>query len=133
MKTRNIPLISVFSLIFSPLVFAEVQFHRSDINLGSYTDSRIEFADKNNDGYLDAFTFGSNGAGTNIYQNNGTDYSLSYTSLLMGQKALVITDVNLDGFQDVISYPFRISLNDGAGMFSTPSSAFTPYSSVACR
>ena len=121
MKSRSIFLAGGLSLVMTSAAVADIQFEQADFNLGEYTNDSIMFFDKENDGDLDAITYGERQI-SSIYQKNTNGFTRESSSAELVRWGALTTDINNDGFQDIISYPFNISLNDGTGSFLTPNS-----------
>jgi hypothetical protein len=116
-------LISGVTLILSTHAIAELTFEKAGFSIGTVHDEHAEFFDIENDGFLDAFTYNRNSS--NIFNGKTKGYTASSQEAIRGQtyhnsKYISVADMNGDGLKDIISYPFRISLNDGNGHFPYP-------------
>ena len=116
-------LVSGVTLALSTSALAELEFEQAGFSIGTVHDEHAEFFDKENDGFLDAFTYNRNSS--TIFDGKTKGFTASsqeaFTGLAyLSSKYITVADINGDGLQDIISYPFRISLNDGNGHFSYP-------------
>jgi len=112
--------VSSVALVLSTTSFAELEFEQAGFSIGTVHDEHAEFFDKENDGFLDAFTY--NRYSSTIFDGKTKGFTASSQEAITGQayhnsKYISVADMNGDGLQDIISYPFRISLNDGNGHF----------------
>jgi FG-GAP-like repeat len=112
--------------------FTEKLLHRED----GYVDAQL--ADLNGDGELDLVLLGFQKAGIEVYLGDGTGDWKLYTTLpekrpgpsSMPGRAVVIGDVNGDGYPDIVAgfqrWGIYIYLGDGRGGFKEDSGEFDP-------
>lgn len=125
MKKSNMPslrsvLVSSLPILFASAVSADMQFIKAGFSIGKVLDEHVEFFDRDNDQLLDAITYGADNASLFEGQPNGfTIASLEAFSNngLHTSKYIAVADLNGDGYQDLITYPFRILINNREGHF----------------
>lgn len=120
MKKNTFLIASSLSVMIAPSLSADVDFSRAGYSIGGVNDELVEFFDRDNDGYPDALTYGPTEASIFDGRENGfINVSLEAFSSnsLNTSKYITVADMNNDGFQDLITYPFKILINDGQGHF----------------
>ena len=124
MKTSSIFLVGSLSAIVTSSALADVQFEKAGFSIGTVHDEHVKFFDRENDGFLDAITYNQYNSSLFSGRENGyiVESQGAITGLVSGNDGNYIStaDMNGDGFEDIISYPFKISLNDRQGQFLTP-------------
>ncbi|MFV1872618.1 MAG: FG-GAP repeat domain-containing protein [Oleiphilus sp.] len=125
MKIKTLFLVSSLSALISPALLANVHFTKAGYSIGTIHDEYVEFFDKENDQFLDALTYSR--SNVNIFEGNTTSFTHSSlegfnSSGFNTSEYISVADMNNDGFQDLITYPFRILINNHQGHFpSIPS------------
>ncbi len=113
--------ISSLSLAYAPDVLADLQFIKAGFSIGTVHDEHIEFFDRDNDQLLDAITYGASQASLFEARENG--YAIASQEAfnnngLHTSKYITVEDMNGDGYTDLITYPFRVLINNQQGHFT---------------
>jgi hypothetical protein len=112
--------LGTFSLAAAPSFAADISFMKAGFSIGTVHDEYLEFFDRDNDTYPDAITYGADRP--SMFDGHESGYSLASLEAfnhngLQTSQYVTIADMNGDGFQDLISYPFRILINNKQGHY----------------
>ena len=113
-------IISALPLCLASAASADMQFVKAGFSIGKVLDEHVEFFDRDNDQLLDAITYGADNASLFEGQQNGFTIASLEAFNSNGRhtsKYITVADMNGDGYQDLITYPFRILINNRDGHF----------------